>query len=176
MDRRLKAKTRLLKKRLYGRVTPGTLLRHHIPIKTDSWNVTTPGFTEVDLVSHSGNSADGEFLHSLNMTDIHSTWVETRAVMGKGQSRALEAMQAIEQALPFQLRGIDPDNGSEFINSHLKAFCDRKAIQFTRGRPHKKDDGAHVEQKNWTHVRKLFGSLRYDCPEALALMNDPYLI
>ncbi len=174
MDRRLKAKKRGLKNRRYGRTKPGTLLKHHIPIKTDSWNVTTPGFTEVDLVSHSGNSADGEFLHSLNITDIHSTWGETRAVMGKGQSRVLDAMQAIEHALPFQLRGIDPEHGSEFINAHLKAFCDRKAIQFTRGRPYKKDDNAHVEQKNWTHVRKIFGYLRYGCPEALARMNDLY--
>jgi len=126
IDRRLKAKRRLLKKRLYGRTKPGTLLKHHIPIKTDSWNVTAPGFTETDLVSHSGNSEQGEFVHSLNVTDIHSTWVESRAVMGKGQARVLDAMKAIEQALPFKLLGIDSDNGSEFINYHVKAFCDQK--------------------------------------------------
>lgn len=174
IDRRLKAKRRLLKKRLYGRTKPGTLLKHHIPIKTDSWDVTTPGFTETDLVSHSGNSEKGEFIHSLNVTDIHSTWVETRAVMGKGQAGVLDAMKDIEQALPFQLLGIDSDNGSEFINYHLKAFCDRKQIQFTRGRPYKKDDNAHIEQKNWTHVRKIFGYLRYDSPQALQAMNDLY--
>lgn len=174
IDRRLKAKRRLLKKRLYGRTKPGTLLKHHIPIKTDSWDVTSPGFTEVDLVSHSGNSADGEFVHSLNTTDIHSTWVESRAVMGKGQTRVLLAMQEIDKALPFKLLGIDSDNGSEFINYHLKAFCDQRKIQFTRGRPYKKDDNAHIEQKNWTHVRKIFGYLRYDSPEALDLMNDLY--
>jgi transposase InsO family protein len=153
IDRRLKAKRRLLKKRLYGRTKPGTLLKHHIPIKTDSWDVTVPGFTETDLVSHSGNSEQGEFIHSLNVTDIHTTWVESRAVMGKGQTGVLEAMKEIEQALPFKLLGIDSDNGSEFINYHLKAFCDQKKIQFTRGRPYKKDDNAHIEQKNWTHVR-----------------------
>ena len=174
IDRRLKAKRRLLKKRLYGRTKPGTLLKHHIPIKTDSWDVTAPGFTETDLVSHSGNCEKGEFIHSLNLTDIHSTWVESRAVMGKGQARVLDAMKQIEQALPFKLLGIDSDNGSEFINYHLKAFCDQKKIQFTRGRPYKKDDNAHIEQKNWTHVRKIFGYLRYDCEPAQHAMNDLY--
>ena len=174
IDRRLKAKKRQLKKRLYGRTKPGTLLKHHIPIKTDSWDVKTPGFTETDLVSHSGNSEKGEFIHSLNVTDIHTTWVETRAVMGKGQAGVLDAMKEIEQALPFKLLGIDSDNGSEFINYHLKAFCDHKQIQFTRGRPYKKDDNAHIEQKNWTHVRKILGYLRYDSPQALNVINDLY--
>jgi len=174
MDRRLGPKKRLLKKRLYGRTKPGTLLKHHIPIKTDSWDVTHPGFTEVDLVSHSGNCANGEFTHSLNVTDIHTTWVESRAVMGKGQIGVLLAMQEIEQALPFKLVGIDSDNGSEFINYHLKTFCDQRSIQFTRGRPYKKDDNAHIEQKNWTHVRKIFGYLRYDSREALNAMNNLY--
>jgi hypothetical protein len=174
IDRRLKPKKRQLKNRLYGRTKPGTLLKHHIPIKTDSWDVKTPGFTETDLVSHSGNSASGEFIHSLNVTDIHSTWVESRAVMGKSQIAVLNAMQEIEQALPFKLLGIDSDNGSEFINYHLKTFCDQKTIQFTRGRPYKKDDNAHIEQKNWTHVRKIFGYLRYDSDPAQIAINDLY--
>jgi hypothetical protein len=174
IDRRLGVKKRQLKKRLYGRTKPGTLLKHHIPIKTDSWNVQSPGFTEIDLVSHSGNSASGDFLYSLNVTDIHSTWVETRAVMGKSQIGVLDAMKDIQQALPFKLLGIDSDNGSEFINYHLKTFCDQNQIQFTRGRPYKKDDNAHIEQKNWTHVRKIFGYERYDSPPALEAMNDLY--
>jgi len=94
--------------------------------------------------------------------------------MGKGQTGVLEAMKQIEQALPFKLLGIDSDNGSEFINYHLKAFCDQKQIQFTRGRPYKKDDNAHIEQKNWTHVRKILGYLRYDSPQALHAINDLY--
>ena len=174
IDRRLGPKKRQLKKRLYGRTKPGTLLKHHIPIKTDSWDVKTPGFTEIDLVSHSGNSASGEFLHSLNVTDIYSTWVESRAVMGKGQIGVLNAMQDIEQALPFKLSGIDSDNGSEFINYHLKTFCDQKKIQFTRGRPYKKDDNAHIEQKNYTHVRKILGYLRYDSQLAQTAINELY--
>lgn len=174
IDRRLKGRKSQLKRRLYGRTKPGTLLKHHIPIKTDSWNVTTPGFTETDLVSHSGNSEKGDFLHFLNLTDIHSTWVESRAVMGKGQIGVLNAMEEIAQVLPFKLLGIDSDNGSEFINYHLKAFCDQHKIQFTRGRPYKKDDNAHIEQKNWTHVRKILGYLRYSSTEALNAINDLY--
>ena len=175
MDRQLKSKKESLIKRHYGGTKPGTLLKHHIPIKTDSWNVKEAGFVEVDLVSHSGNCGDGEFIHSLNMTDIHTGWVETRAVLGKGQAGIVAAMEQMRQSLPFPLRGIDSDNGSEFINYHLKSYCSRRRIQFTRGRPYKKDDNAHIEQKNWTHVRKIFGYLRLDSPAVLATMNDLYV-
>lgn len=174
MDRRLKAKKHLLKRKLYGRTKPGTLLKHHIPIKTDCWDVIIPGYTEVDLISHSGNSAEGDFIHSLNLTDIHTTWVETRAVMGKGQAGIVKAMEEMRQALPFELKGIDSDNGSEFINHHLYKYTQEHNIAFTRGRPYKKDDNAHVEQKNWTHVRKLLGYVRYDSESALKMMNDLY--
>jgi len=174
MDRRLAPHKRQFQKRLYGRTKPGTLLKHHIPLKTDRWDVATPGFTEIDLVSHSGNAADGEFVHSLNVTDIHTTWVETRAVLGKHQRGIQQALAELRQALPFRLQGIDSDNGSEFINGHLYDYCQTHAIQFTRGRPYKKDDNAHIEQKNWTHVRKLLGYLRYDSPAALAAINALY--
>ena len=174
MDRRLAPHKRRLKRRLYGRTKPGTLLKHHIPLRTEHWAVQTPGFTEVDLVSHSGECAEGEFLHSLNLTDIHTTWVETRAVMGKGQAGVQEALEEMRLALPFALKGIDSDNGSEFINAHLYRYCRAGQIQFTRGRPYKKDDNAHVEQKNWTHVRKLMGYVRYDSAQALAAMNALY--
>lgn len=174
MDRRLQPHKRQVKKRLYGRTKPGTLLKHHIPLRTDRWAVTVPGFTEVDLVAHSGECADGECLHALNLTDIHTTWVETRAVMGKGQAGVQEALEEMRLALPFALTGIDSDNGSEFINAHLYRYCQAHAIQFTRGRPYKKDDNAHVEQKNWTHVRKLMGYVRYDSPQARAAMNALY--
>ena len=174
MDRHLKSRKQRIRKRLYGRTRPGSLLKHQIPIKTDSWNVKEAGFVEVDLVSHSGNRGDGEFIHSLNMTDIHTGWVETRAVMGKGQTGIVAAMEQMRQNLPFALLGIDSDNGSEFINYHLKRYCSRRRIQFTRGRPYKKDDNAHIEQKNWTHVRKIFGYLRFDSTVVLEKMNDLY--
>jgi len=174
IDRRLRAKKRVLKRRLYGRTKPGTLLKHHIPVKTDCWDVHEPGFTEIDLVSHSGQEASGEFIHSLNLTDVQTGWVETRAVMGRGESGVVEAIEEIRQSVPFRLQGIDSDNGSEFINHHLYGYCQRHRIQFTRGRPYKKDDNAHIEQKNWTHVRKIFGWDRYDTVPVLDAMNKLY--
>ena len=174
IDRRLKDHKRQAKRRLYGRTKPGTLLKHQIPIKTEHWDVKTPGFSEVDLVSHSGSKADGDFIHSLNLTDIHTTWVETRAVMGKGETGVIEAIDDIRKNLPFALMGVDSDNGSEFVNHHLLRYCRANQIQLTRGRPYKKDDNAHIEQKNWTHVRKLLGYVRYDTDEALGAINDLY--
>ena len=174
MDRVLAPDKRTIRRRLYGRTKPGTLLKHHIPVKTDHWDVTEPGFTEVDLVSHSGDRADGDFLHTRNLTDIHTTWVEHGAVMGKSQVRVQERLEDVRAALPFALRGIDSDNGSEFINAHLHQYCRAHQIQFTRGRPYKKNDNAHIEQKNWPHVRKLMGYVRYDSAAALAAMNAVY--
>lgn len=174
IDRALKAKKRKLKRRLYGRTKPGTLLRHKIPVRTDSWDVKRPGFMEADLVSHCGGVSQGEFIHSLNLTDILSGWVETEAVMGKGERGILEAIKKISQRVPFKISGIDSDNGSEFINYHLLRYCEENTIQFTRSRPYKKDDNAHVEQKNWTHVRKFMGWDRYDSQKALETMNDLY--
>jgi len=174
IDRRLKARKDALKRRLYGRTKPGTLLKHHIPLKTDCWDVTEPGFTEIDLVSHSGDCASGEFVYSLNVTDIHTGWVETRAVLGKGETGVVHALDEIRLNLPFALRGIDSDNGSEFINYHLYDYCKAHAIQFTRGRPYRKNDNAHIEQKNWTHVRRIFGWDRYDTRDVLEAMNELY--
>jgi len=129
---------------------------------------------QIDLVSHSGACADGEFAHSFNLTDIHTPWTETRAVLGKGQTGIVAALEDMRQSLPFRLQGIDSDNGSEFLNAHLVRYCRTQQIQFTRGRPYKKDDNAHIEQKNWTHVRRLIGWDRYDSPAAVGLLNDLY--
>src|SRR5499425_854047 len=174
MDRRLQSRKRQQKRKIYGRTKPGVLRKHHIPIKTDSWDVKAPGFTEVDLVSHSGNSADGEFAHSLNLTDIHTGWTESRALLGKSEIAVQEALDEIQRGLPFGLLGVDSDNGWEFINWHLKHWCDREQIQLSRGRPYKKDDNAHIEQKNWTHVRKLLGWERYDSQAAVEAINAVY--
>lgn len=178
MDRRLFAHKRTAKRRVYGTTRPGSLLKHMIPVKTEHWEVTLPGYLEIDLVSHSGASAAGEFLYTLDCVDIASGWVERQAVMGKGQHGIVEALRLIEQRLPFRLRGIDSDNGSEFINAHLFNYCQQRpkdqSVQFTRSRPYKKDDNAHVEQKNWTHVRKLLGWQRYDTAETLQRINSLY--
>lgn len=178
MDRRLSPHKHTVKRRLYGTTRPGSLLKQMIPIKTDHWDVTLPGHLEIDLVSHSGASAAGEFIYTLDCVDIATGWVERQAVMGKGELGIVAALSEIEQRLPFALRGIDSDNGSEFINNRLFNFCQKRpknhSVQFTRSRPYKKDDNAHVEQKNWTHVRKLLGWDRYDTLEALKIINDLY--
>ncbi len=174
MDRVLASHKRTIRRRQYGRTKPGALLKHHIPLRTDRWTVTVPGFTEIDLVAHSGDRAEGEFAYTLNLTDIHTTWVESGAQLGKSQVRVQETLERLRTALPFALQGIDSDNGSEFINAHLYRYCRRRQIQFTRGRPYKKDDNAHIEQKNWTHVRKLMGYVRYDSEAAVAAMNAVY--
>ena len=172
IDRALQGKKRELRRRIYGRTKPGTLLRHQIPIKCEHWDVQTPGHLELDTVSHSGENASGTFAFSFNLTDIGSTWVETRTVLGKGAAGIRDAFEQMSRELPFNVLAIDSDNGSEFINSQMVRYCDGQDITFTRSRPYKKDDNAHIEQKNWTHVRKLIGWDRYDTPEAIRAMND----
>ena len=174
IDRRLSGKKRRLKRRLYGRTKPGTLLRHQIPVQAGPWRVAEPGYTEIDTVSHSGPCASGEFGHTLNLTDVHLGWCESRAILGKGEEGVVAALEQIRRSLPFALRGIDSDNGSEFINHHLVEYCRERGIAFTRSRPYKKNDNAHIEQKNWTHVRRIFGWDRRDTPEAIAAMNELY--
>jgi hypothetical protein len=174
VDRRLRERKRRLKRQRYGGTRPGLLLKHQIAVKTDAWDVRVPGFTEVDLVSHSGNRATGEFAYSLNLTDLHTTWTETRAVLGKGEAGVLAAFDQLAASLPFRLLGIDSDNGSEFINWQVGRWCATHDVHFTRSRPYKKDDNAHIEQKNWTHVRKLLAWDRYDTPQAVEAINDLY--
>jgi hypothetical protein len=174
IDRRLQPHKLELKRRLYGRTKPGTLLRHQVPIRTEHWDVTEPGYVEIDLVSHSGSRAEGDFIYTLNLTDICTGWTESRAVMGKGQRGVVAALDEMARGLPFVLKAIDSDNGSEFLNAHLVRYCQQRNLKFTRSRPYKKDDNAHIEQKNWTHVRKLIGYDRFDSPRALAAMNGLY--
>ncbi|MGQ0696398.1 MAG: integrase [Nitrospiraceae bacterium] len=176
IERRLRAPKQRVKRRVYGTTRPGSLLKHMIPIQTEPWDVTKAGYLEIDLVSHAGANADGEYLYTLDAVDIHTGWVERQAVRGKGHQGMVAALEAIARQLPFALRGIDSDNGSEFINNHLWAFCQRAQppIRFTRSRPYKKDDNAHIEQKNGTPVRKLVGWDRYESPAALAALQALY--
>ena len=161
-----------------GRSTtkPGTLLKTHIPIKTNQWDEKRPGFLEADTIAHCGESMAGMFAFTLDSVDIATGWTEQRAVWGKGETGVLQQIQDIEGSLPFPLLGFDSDNGSEFLNYHLmRHFHKRKKpVQFTRSRPYHKDDNAHVEQKNWTHVRQWLGYNRFDDPEAVTLMNKLY--
>ena len=133
---------------------PGSLLRAKIPIRTFAeWDEVRPGFMEVDLVAHCGDTTEGFYLNTLTAVDIATSWVVCRAVWGKGQQRVGGAIHELSRQLPFPLLGLDSDNGSEFINQQLLTYCHSKQITFTRSRPYRKNDQAHVEQKNWTAVR-----------------------
>jgi len=154
---------------------PGTLLKHQIPIRTFAeWNQAQPGFVEIDLVGHDGGEASGDFCQTLDVTDVASGWTETEAVINKAQVWVFEALKNIRARLPFPLRGIDSDNGSEFINHHLLCYCQQEKITFTRGRAWKKNDGCFVEQKNYSVVRRAVGYARYDSPRQLQLLNLLY--
>jgi len=160
----------------HGRVTtkPGTLLRRQIPIKTDQWDEKHPGFLEADTVAHCGESLSGLFAYTVDFVDIATGWTEQRAIWGKGETGVLQEVHDVEQALPFPLLGFDCDNGSEFLNHHLLRHFTDKKVAFTRSRAYHKDDNAHIEQKNWTHVRQWLGYDRLDDPRAVPLLNDLY--
>lgn len=161
-----------------GRSTtkPGSLLKKHIPIKTLQWDESKPGFLEADTVAHCGTSISGQFVYTLDCVDIATGWTEQRAVWSKQSNEVVKQLKSIEKVLPFKILGFDSDNGSEFINHEVMKFCfDRhKKIEFTRARPYKKNDNAHVEQKNWTHVRQWVGYQRLEHREQVQLLNDVY--
>jgi len=152
---------------------PGSLLKSQIPIRTWSeWDENEPGFVEIDLVGHEGGNAFGEFCFTLTITDVATGWTVNRSVANKAAIGVLAAIKAATELFPFPILGIDSDNGSEFINNHLYDYCMAEKITFTRGRPGNKNDGSHVEQKNWTHVRSLVGYLRFDTAAELAVLNE----
>jgi len=152
---------------------PGTLLRQQIPIRGSLWEEGKAGWLEVDTVALCGGSVAGEFVWMVDGVDYATTWVEVRAMWGRGQAGTLAALQDIEANLPFSLLGLDSDNGGEFLNHHVLHWLQKRPrpVFMTRSRPYKKDDNAHVEQKNWTHVRQCFGYERHDNPELVEPMN-----
>ena len=157
---------------------PGSRLKHHIPIRTDNDDVDQPGYLEADAVAHGGDSLAGDFLWSLTFTDIFSQWTENRAIWNKGAAAVVARTREVEAELPFLILSFDVDNGAEFLNHHLwRYFLDRRApVSFARSRPYHKDDQAHVEQKNWTHVRQLLGYERLEDPELVASVNELYRV
>ena len=176
IDRLLKPTRIQYTKRGRSTTKPGTLLRKQIPIKTNQWDESRPGFLEADTVAHCGNSLAGMFAYTIDFVDIATGWTEQRAVWGKGETGVLEQIKNIEKTLPFPLLGFDCDNGGEFLNYHLmRHFTERKRpVQFTRSRAYHKDDNAHIEQKNWTHVRQWLGYERLDDPHVVPLLNNLY--
>ena len=174
INKRLKPYRTKLRRKINSTTRPGSLIKKQIPIRTISWDEMRIGCCELDLVAHCGNSARGEFVNSLTLTDILTGWTENTAFLGKAQNRIIAGLDNIQNRLPFPLKAIDPDNGSEFINWQLFNYCMKREVEFTRGRPYQKNDNAHVEQKNWTHVRKVFGYKRRETEYELNIMNDLY--
>ncbi len=176
-DRLLHAERKLAKPHGLGTTKPGTLLKSAIPIRTFAeWDEAQPGFTEIDLVVHCGTTTRGEYLHSLTMTDIATGWTECVALRNRGQQAVFQALVQARERLPFPLRGIDSDNGSEFINAHLLRYCQDQQLTFTRSRPYKKNDQAYVEQKNWSIVRQLVGYERYESLSAYEALQALYQV
>lgn len=176
IDRLLKPIRATAGRRGLSGTKPGTLLKKQIPIQTGVWDVTQPGFMEADTVAHCGDSLAGDFVWSLTMTDICTGWTECRATWNKGADGVLTQITAIQKVLPFPIRGFDCDNGSEFLNWHLLRYFEeqKQPVKFTRSRPYHSNDNAHVEQKNWSHVRQLFGYDRFADQRLVNLMNDLY--
>ena len=175
LDRRL-TRERALRhlKRNRGLTHRGNLLKSAIPIRITDWDTTKLGFMEIDTVAHNGGDPSGEFIFTLDVTEIFSGWSEQYAVMGKGETGVLRATKKIREDLPFDLVGIDGDNGGEIINYQMLKYCTQEKLVYTRSRPDRKNDNAYVEQKNHTHVRQLVGYHRYDTPEQLEMLNDLY--
>lgn len=173
IDRRLGPERATLFPRGRSHTKPGTLLKSQIPIRTwAEWDDAVPGFVEIDLVGHEGGNATGEHCYTLTVTDIATGWTVNRSVRNKAAKWVFQALQHVTTVFPFPILGIDSDNGSEFINEHLLAYCTEQKITFTRSRPGNKNDGAHMEQKNWARVRELVGYLRYDTATELELLNE----
>jgi hypothetical protein len=172
IDRRLAPERKKYAVKGRCRTKPGTLLKSQIPVRTwADWEDAVPGFVEIDLVSHDGGNAAGEHAWTLTVTDIATGWTENRSLPSKALKGVMAALDDITAVMPFPIRGIDSDNGSEFINFHLLDWCCKHQITFTRSRAGNKNDGCHVEQKNWTTVRTLVGYHRYDTPAELLLLN-----
>jgi IS30 family transposase len=154
---------------------PGTLLKKAIPVRTYTpWEDEKPGFVEIDLVAHCGETTEGQYLNTLTATDLATGWTECLAIPNKTQPAVSQAIQELRQRLPFPLLGLDSDNGSEFINDTLLRYCQSEQITFTRSRPYHKNDQAHVEQKNWSVVRHTVGYDRLETPQELALLCSIY--
>jgi hypothetical protein len=172
MDRRLAADRASMALRGRCHTKPGSLLKDAIPIRTwAQWDEQVPGFVEIDLVGHEGGNAVGDHAYTLTVTDFATGWTENLSVPNKARKWVVAALEEIAKVMPFPLLGVDSETGSEFINHHLLDWCEQRKITFTRSRPGNRNDGAHVEQKNWAVVRMVVGYHRYDTPAELLLLN-----
>ena len=177
IDRLLAVVRKRYQLRSRSHTKPGTLLKHQIPIRTFSdWDEARPGFVEIDLVSHEGGNSRGDYAYTLDATDVCTGWTETEAVRNRSEKWVFAGLEKALARFPFGICGIDSDNGSEFINTHLLRYCTEAKITFTRSRPYRKNDNCFVEQKNYSIVRRAVGYRRYDTPPELEALNDLYAV
>jgi hypothetical protein len=179
IDRVLRHPKRQMQIRGISTTKQGSFRKTKIPIRMHFWDITEPGHMQADTVAHCGSSLEGAFANSLTMTDIHSTWTENRAVWTKGTLRVFEQIKDIEANLPFAIRSYASDNGNEVLNQRIYRYFvesrpSGKKVDMTRGREYRKNDQAHVEQKNYSHVRQLFEYERVDYPAIVDIMNEIY--
>lgn len=173
IDRKLEHQKEVLhqKRRYHQKNNP--LIYQQIPVRA-SWEGSLIGQEEIDMVSHCGASASGQYINSVSVVDIATGWWEGEGIMGKGQERAFKALTRIRERMPLDWLEIHPDNDTAFINWHLLRYARQEGIAFSRSRPYKKNDNCFVEQKNSTHVRGFLGHLRYDTGKELDLINELY--
>jgi len=172
--KRIIRKTKRRSKVKISTTKPGSILRKHIIIRYGRWNEKDPGWCEMDTVSHCGGDPKGEYISSVNLTDIVTGWSEEGSIWGKGEKATVAMVDDIREYMPFDLLGLDPDGGSEFINWHMYRYCKKNNINLTRGRPYHPNDNAHVEQKNYTAIRQLIGYDRLDKKKQVRLLNELY--
>ena len=177
IDRLLKPIRKKNGRRGYATTKPGNLLKNSIPVRTFAdWNENRPGFMEIDLVAHCGDSVEGYYLNTLCAVDVASGWTECLPVKGKGKTRVKSSVHRMRLRIPFDLLGVDSDNGSEFINHCFTTYCDKEEITFTKSRPYKKNDSCYVEQKNGNVVRRVVGYDRYTSEKAYQCLDRLYLV
>lgn len=174
IDRRLIKKKKAHILRIHSTTKPNRPLYSRVPIQTSSLKIKRPGSLEVDTVAHCGFDHSGQYIYTVNATDIALCFTFRRAVLGKGAMGVRDALIEIINHSPFTIHELDSDNGDEFLNKYLIDFCEATGLKYFRSRPYKKNDQAHIEQKNGTHVRRLFGKIRLDTPVVGSLMNDLY--
>lgn len=174
IDRRLApARVGLVARKTIAHTRPGSMLKASIPMKTwAEWNDHEPGFVQIDLVGHEGGDNNGHFFYTLDATDVATGWTEAITVRSKGERIVATGLETLRLRFPFHIAGIHSDNGSEFINHHLARWCTTRQITFSRGRASNKNDQAHVEQKNWSVVRRSAGYFRYDTRRELDLLTQ----
>ena len=175
IDEKLKHQKEIerMRKKYQKKVHP--LLYQKIPVKlSDEWDRNRLGNIQTDLIEHCGQSAKGEYINTISNTDIATGWWEGEAIMSRGQIPTLEGLDRARKRFPFSFKEIHSDNGTEYINAHLFRYSEKEGLAFSRSRPNKKNDNCFVEQKNWTHVKKYVGYLRYDSQEEQEIFNDLY--